>query len=67
MKLIGEEIGYDKPTTTYAARHSFATVLKRSGAPMELIRNLLGISHFIPLKLISIVLKTKQEGNTHKC
>ncbi len=36
MKLIGEEIGYDKPLTTYAARHSFATVLKRSGATMEL-------------------------------
>ena len=37
MKLIGEEIGYDKPLTTYAARHSFATMLKRSRAPMELI------------------------------
>ena len=35
--MIGEEIGYDKPLTTYAARHSFATVLKRSGVPMELI------------------------------
>ncbi len=42
MKLIGEEIGYDKPLTTYAARHSFATVLKRSGAPMELISESLG-------------------------
>ena len=42
MKLIGEEIGYDKPLTTYAARHSFATILKRSGAPMELISESLG-------------------------
>ncbi|MCK5371932.1 MAG: site-specific integrase, partial [Cyclobacteriaceae bacterium] len=42
MKLIGGEIGYDKPLTTYAARHSFATVLKRSGAPMELISESLG-------------------------
>lgn len=42
MKLIGEDIGYDKPLTTYAARHSFATVLKRSGAPMELISESLG-------------------------
>lgn len=41
MKMIGEEIGYDKPLTTYAARHSFATVLKRSGAPMELISEFL--------------------------
>jgi integrase len=42
MKLIGKEIGYDKPLTTYAAGHSFATVLKRSGAPMELISESLG-------------------------
>jgi integrase len=42
MKLIGEEIGYDKPLTTYAARHSFATILKRSGAPTELISESLG-------------------------
>jgi len=42
MKKIGMDIGYDKPLTTYAARHSFATVLKRSGAPMELISESLG-------------------------
>lgn len=42
MKLIGEDIGYDKPLTTYAARHSFATVLKRSGTPMEFISESLG-------------------------
>ena len=42
MKLIGEDIGYDKPLTTYAARHSFATVLKRSGAPTEFISESLG-------------------------
>lgn len=42
MKLIGQDIGYDKPLTTYAARHSFATVLKRSGAPTEFISESLG-------------------------
>ncbi|MCK5345400.1 MAG: tyrosine-type recombinase/integrase, partial [Candidatus Heimdallarchaeota archaeon] len=42
MKKIGIEIGFDKPLTTYAARHSFATILKRSGAPMELISESLG-------------------------
>jgi len=42
MKVIGEDIGYDKPLTTYAARHSFATILKRSGAPTELISESLG-------------------------
>jgi len=42
MKKIGEAIGFDKPLTTYAARHSFATVLKRSGASIELISESLG-------------------------
>lgn len=42
MKRIGKEVGYDKSLTTYAARHSFATILKRSGAPMELISESLG-------------------------
>ena len=42
MKQIGEEIGLERKLTTYVARHSFATVLKRSGAPMELISESLG-------------------------
>ncbi len=42
MKLIGKDIGYDKPLTTYAAWHLFATVLKRSGTPMEFISESLG-------------------------
>ena len=36
-KKIGKDIGYDKPLTTYAARHSYATILKRSGAPLGFI------------------------------
>ena len=42
MKKIGADIGYDKPLTTYAARHSFATILKRSGAPLGFISESLG-------------------------
>jgi len=42
MKRIGTEIGYDKPLTTYAARHSYATILKRSGAPLGFISEALG-------------------------
>ena len=42
MKRIGTEIGYDKPLTTYAARHSYATILKRSGAPLSFISEALG-------------------------
>jgi hypothetical protein len=42
MKLIGEDIGYDKPLTTYAIRHSFETIIKRSSAPTELLSESLG-------------------------
>jgi len=42
MKRIVETLGIDKPVTTYAARHSFSTVLKRSGAPIEFISESLG-------------------------
>ena len=42
MKRIGIDIGYDKPLTTYAARHSYATILKRSGAPLGFISESLG-------------------------
>lgn len=42
MKRIGESLGFDLKLTTYTARHSFATVLKRSGAPVEFISESLG-------------------------
>ena len=41
MKRIGEAIGVGK-ITTYAARHSFATVLKRAGANIAYISESLG-------------------------
>lgn len=44
MKQISSELGIDKKVTTYYARHSFATMLKRSGAQTELISELLGHS-----------------------
>lgn len=43
-KRIGEELGFELSLTTYTARHSFATVLKRSGAPVEFISESLGHS-----------------------
>ncbi|GAB3935356.1 site-specific integrase [Larkinella terrae] len=42
MKRIAQKLGIDKDVTTYFARHSFATVLKRSGAPIEFISESLG-------------------------
>ena len=42
MKEIALACGIEKPVTTYTARHSFSTVLKRSGAPTEFISESLG-------------------------
>lgn len=44
MNRIGMDLKLDKKVTTYYARHSFATVLKRSGAQTEMISELLGHS-----------------------
>ena len=44
IKNICEELGINNNVTTYFARHSFATVLKRSGANISLISDLLGHS-----------------------
>ncbi len=42
ISKIGIEVGIDKHVTTYYARHSFATVLKRKGISTELISESLG-------------------------
>ena len=44
VKRVAKEVGIDKNVTSYFARHSFATVLKRSGTGVELISELLGHS-----------------------
>jgi len=50
MKQIAKELSIDKAITTYYARHSFATVLKRSGATTEMISELLGHSSVLVTK-----------------
>ena len=42
IKIIGKELNIDKHITTYTARHSFSTVLKRSGVSTEFISESLG-------------------------
>jgi integrase/recombinase XerD len=44
MKNILLKLGIDKKATTYVARHSFSTILKRSGASTEFIQEALGHS-----------------------
>jgi integrase len=45
MKRIATQIGIEHKVTTYTARHSFSTVLKRAGAPTEFISEALGHSN----------------------
>lgn len=42
MRVIAQKIGIDKDCTTYTARHSTATILKRSGADIQQISEALG-------------------------
>ncbi len=42
MKRISKKIGIEKNVTTYYGRHSAATIMKKSGANIEQIREALG-------------------------
>jgi site-specific recombinase XerD len=42
MKRILEDLGINKKATTYVARHTFSTILKKSGASTEVIQEALG-------------------------
>ena len=44
LKAIGEKLKLPIPLTTYVARHSFATILKRSGVQTSIISESLGHS-----------------------
>ncbi len=45
MKRVKGKLKISVPVTTYVARHSFATILKRGGAPIEFISESLGHSN----------------------
>jgi integrase/recombinase XerD len=44
MYQISEELGIENKTGTYAARHTFSTVMKRKGIPTSFIKDALGHS-----------------------
>lgn len=46
-KRIGVDLGFEIKLTTYVARHSFATILLRNGAPMTFASQSLGHSNII--------------------
>ncbi len=45
MKIVAKQLNIDKPVTSYAARHSFSTILMRSGFSTEMISKALGHSN----------------------
>jgi site-specific recombinase XerD len=47
MKRIGDDLGLNLSLTTYVARHSFATILLRNGAPITFASQSLGHSNVI--------------------
>ena len=62
---LSEEIGLHTPLTTYVARHTYATVLKRSGVSVALISESLGTPTYRLPKSTSIHLKTAK--STRQC
>jgi integrase len=42
LKIIGSQAGIKEKLTTYVARHSYATVMKKSGVPTAIISEALG-------------------------
>ena len=43
IKIIGKELEIETPITTYVARHTYATILKRNGVLTSIISNALGL------------------------
>ena len=50
MKSLAKKLDIHRDVTTYFARHSFATILKRSGASTEFISDALGHSNLSTTK-----------------
>lgn len=63
MSRIGKELGIDGDMRTYAARHSFATILRRSGVSTEFISEALGHSE---LRTTAAYLDSFEDEAIHK-
>ena len=42
LKEIGSDLGIETPITTYVARHTFASILKRKGTTASIIKEMMG-------------------------
>ena len=67
VKRIGEKLNIDINLRSYVARHSYATVLKRSGVATNIMSESLGhhIEKTTQVYLYSFENETLDEANTH--
>lgn len=66
MKVIAETLGIKAKTTTYVARHSFATVMQRSGISTSFISEALGHSNVITTQHYLAGFEDKEKMNAVK-
>ena len=66
IRRIAKAAGIEKVITTYTARHTYSTVLKRSGASIEFISESLGLKTLPPPNLTLIRLKLILRRNLPK-
>jgi integrase/recombinase XerD len=66
MAKVAKELAIEKNVTTYSARHSFGTVLKRSGVSTEYISEALGHSNLKTTELYLDSFDEKQKENVSK-
>lgn len=65
LKVLGEMIGLHIPLTTYVARHTYATVLKRSGVNIAIISESLGHSDLSTTQIYLDSFENSQIGRAH--
>ena len=65
LKVLGELIGLEMPLTTYVARHTYATEMKRSGVNIAIISETLGHSELSTTQITSI--RSRTAKSTLRC
>jgi len=63
LKKIGEKANIDKQVSPVVMRHTFATHLLGSGAPIDVVQNILGHAY---LETTQIYAETQQRNINHE-
>ncbi len=66
LKLLAAELGIEDTVTTYVARHSFATILKKSGVNIAIISEALGHSDLATTQIYLDSFDNEQIDNAMK-